>query len=40
MHFWLAIAIFILAYIFIISDKIHRTITAMLGGTIIIALGW
>lgn len=39
MHFWLAIAIFILAYIFIISDKIHRTITAMLGGTIIIALG-
>jgi Na+/H+ antiporter NhaD/arsenite permease-like protein len=39
MHFWLAITIFLLAYVFIISDKIHRTIIAMLGGAVIIALG-
>ena len=39
MHVWLAISIFLLAYIFIIRDKIHRTIIAMLGGAVIIALG-
>ena len=39
MHFWLAIAIFLVAYLFIIRDKIHRTIIAMLGGSSIIALG-
>jgi len=39
MQFWLAIAVFLTVYAFIISDKIHRTIIAMLGGGVIIALG-
>ncbi len=39
MHFWLSIVIFLLVYILIISEKIHRTIVALVGGTIIIALG-
>lgn len=39
MQLGLAVGIFLMAYIFIISDKIHRTIIAMLGGVSIIALG-
>ncbi len=39
MYFWLSIAIFLLVYAFIISEKIHRTIIALAGGTLIIALG-
>ncbi|QAY66735.1 ArsB/NhaD family transporter [Paenibacillus protaetiae] len=34
-----AIAIFLVVYALIISEKIHRTIVAMLGGTLVIALG-
>lgn len=39
MHLWLAIGIFLLAYVLIMSDRIHRTIIAMLGATLVIALG-
>lgn len=39
MYFWLSIVIFLLVYVFIISEKIHRTIIALAGGTLIIALG-
>ncbi|MEN6327207.1 MAG: ArsB/NhaD family transporter [Syntrophomonas sp.] len=39
MYFWLSIAIFLLVYVFIISEKIHRTIIALVGGTMVIALG-
>jgi Na+/H+ antiporter NhaD/arsenite permease-like protein len=39
MHFWLAIVIFLIVYALIMTDKIHRTIIAMLGATFIIALG-
>ncbi|MDD3268258.1 MAG: ArsB/NhaD family transporter [Syntrophomonadaceae bacterium] len=39
MHYWLAISIFVLVYIFIISEKIHRTIISMAGAALIIALG-
>lgn len=35
----LAIGIFLLTYAFIISEKIHRTIVAMIGGIIMLALG-
>lgn len=35
----LALMIFIIAYIFIILEKIHRTITAMLGGLLVITFG-
>lgn len=35
----LAIAIFLLTYAFIISEKVHRTIVAMIGGLIMLALG-
>ncbi|GMK42762.1 membrane protein [Paenibacillus sp. CCS19] len=35
----LAIAIFLLAYGFIISEKIHRTILAMIGGLLMVAVG-
>ncbi|MGE5398231.1 MAG: SLC13 family permease [Chitinophagales bacterium] len=39
MGFWLAIIIFLLAYVFIILDKIHRTIVALVGATVLVALG-
>ena len=35
----LAIGIFLLTYAFIISERIHRTIVAMIGGIIMLALG-
>jgi Na+/H+ antiporter NhaD/arsenite permease-like protein len=35
----LAITIFLLAYGFIISEKIHRTILAMIGGLLMVAVG-
>ncbi|MDD2621208.1 MAG: SLC13 family permease, partial [Syntrophomonadaceae bacterium] len=39
MYFWLSIVIFLTVYVFIISEKIHRTIIAIAGGTLVIALG-
>ena len=36
---WLAVCVFLLTYALIISEKIHRTIVAILGGLIIIMLG-
>lgn len=39
MYFWLSIAIFLLVYITIMTDKIPRTIVAMLGAVAIIVLG-
>jgi len=36
---WLAVSVFLLVYAIIISDKIHRTVIAMLGAASIIALG-
>jgi Na+/H+ antiporter NhaD/arsenite permease-like protein len=38
-HFWMSILIFLLVYALIMTDKIHRTIIAMLGATFIIVLG-
>jgi Na+/H+ antiporter NhaD/arsenite permease-like protein len=35
----LAIGVFLLTYAFIISEKVHRTIVAMIGGIIMLALG-
>mgnify|MGYP001604193730 CR=1 FL=1 len=37
--FWIATAIFILAYALIISEKIHKTILAMFGAALMIVLG-
>lgn len=39
MDLWLAVSVFLLVYAIIISDKIHRTVIAMLGAASIIALG-
>ena len=39
MQFWLSILIFLLVYALIMTDKIHRTIIAMLGAAVIIAVG-
>lgn len=36
---WIATALFLLAYGFIISEKVHRTIIAMLGGAVMVVLG-
>ncbi|MEQ8235820.1 MAG: ArsB/NhaD family transporter [Syntrophomonadaceae bacterium] len=36
---WLAVSVFLLVYAIIISDKIHRTVIAMLGAASIIVLG-
>jgi Na+/H+ antiporter NhaD/arsenite permease-like protein len=38
-YFWLSIIIFVLAYVLIMSERVHRTIVAMLGAAIIIAIG-
>ncbi|MEM5769092.1 MAG: SLC13 family permease, partial [Bacillota bacterium] len=35
----LAIGVFLLTYAFIISEKVHRTIVAMIGGIMMLALG-
>src|SRR5688500_1958338 len=35
----LAIGIFLVIYGFIIAEKIHRTIVAMIGGTLMVVLG-
>lgn len=37
--FWLSILIFAVAYIFIVVEKIHRTIIALVGAAIAIAIG-
>lgn len=39
MQFWISILVFLLVYALIMTDKIHRTIIAMLGATFIIVLG-
>ncbi|WP_282936423.1 ArsB/NhaD family transporter [Paenibacillus sp. RC67] len=36
---WIAIGIFLVIYALIISEKIHRTIVAMIGGILMVALG-
>ncbi len=36
---WYAIAIFLLAYVVIASGKLHKTVAAILGGTILVAVG-
>ena len=38
-NFWLAIAIFIITYAFIVIDKIHRSIVVWLGAVLVIVLG-
>ena len=37
--FYLSIAIFLVTYIFIIFEKVHRTIIALVGAGLAIALG-
>jgi len=37
--FWLSIIIFLAAYVFIINEKIHRTVVALVGATLVITLG-
>ncbi len=37
--FWIATAIFLLAYALIIYDKIHKTIIAIFGAALLIVLG-
>ncbi len=38
-NFWLSIIIFLITYIFIIADKIHRTVVVWIGAALVIALG-
>jgi Na+/H+ antiporter NhaD/arsenite permease-like protein len=37
--FWLSVVIFLAAYAMIIVEKVHRTIIALIGATVVIALG-
>lgn len=37
--FWLSVVIFLAAYAMIIVEKVHRTIIALVGATVVIALG-
>lgn len=39
MHFWLSIIIFLSVYIMIISEKVHRSIIALTGASLVILLG-
>ncbi|MGE5300416.1 MAG: SLC13 family permease [Acidobacteriota bacterium] len=36
--FWLATAIFVIAYVVIVSEKIHKTIVAIIGGSLMLVL--
>jgi len=38
-YFWLSIAIFIVSYIFIIWEKVHRSVIVFVAGALVIALG-
>lgn len=38
-HMWIGVAIFAAAYLFIASEKVDKTIAAMLGAGLMIALG-
>jgi len=37
--FWLSILVFVIAYIMIVMEKIHRTVVALVGAAIVIAVG-
>ncbi len=39
MHIWAAVGVFILSYGLIISERIHRTVVAMVGGVLMILMG-
>ena len=37
--FWLSVIIFLAVYTFIIVEKVHRTVIALVGATLVVALG-
>lgn len=39
MQFWLSIIIFLMVYVFIISEKIHRSVVALVGAGLVVILG-
>ncbi|HWP98175.1 MAG TPA: ArsB/NhaD family transporter [Syntrophomonadaceae bacterium] len=39
MQFWLSVIIFLIAYTLIVVEKVHRTIVALIGATVVVALG-
>ncbi len=39
LYFWLSIAIFVMTYVFIIWEKVHRTVVVFVAGALVIALG-
>lgn len=38
-HFWLSIAVFIVTYVFIIREKVHRSVIVLVAGALVIAIG-
>lgn len=39
LYFWLSIAVFIITYVFIIWEKVHRSVVVFVAGALVIALG-
>ncbi len=39
LYFWLSIAVFLITYIFIIWEKIHRSVVVLVAGALVIAIG-
>lgn len=39
MHFWMAIIIFLAAYSLIVVEKFHRSVVALMGAAVVVALG-
>lgn len=39
LQFWLSITIFLITYIFIIQEKIHRSVVVLVAGALVIAIG-
>ena len=39
MEVWVAAAVFVGTYVLIASDRIHKTVAALLGGVLMIVLG-
>ncbi len=38
--FWGAVIIFVVTYVFIITERVHRTISALIGGMLVVILGF
>jgi Na+/H+ antiporter NhaD/arsenite permease-like protein len=36
---WIAVAVFVAAYVFIATERVHKTVAALTGAGVVVALG-